>query len=137
MKDYKISYSINAIYDTYALCQDVEGNFKKVNYTKAEDGIEIGDITDTYVMEVSESEKTALEAMKSTAETYEKANEEFSKLKKDVDTYSTKIAELEATVDEKEKAIEDCSTKYSEAEQKIETLKTTFSEKEAPFCSKS
>lgn len=130
-KGYKVSYSINAIYDTYALCQDVEDNFKKVNYTKTENGIEIGDIADTYVMEVSESEKSALEAMKSETETYEKANEEFSKLKEDVDTYSTKIAELEATVAEKEKAIEDCSTKYSEAEQEIETLKTTFSEKEA------
>ena len=119
-----IEYDICEIYDEYAVVRNYsEGIFERVYYTKNDetDSVELGDRVRCYIMDVSEAEKTALDALHGlNNNTYEKVDE----------VYSTALADVEAKTGELNTANEALNAKIVEFDALTETYNTEKSENE-------
>ena len=117
-----VEYDICEIYDEYAVVRNYsEGIFERVYYTKNDetDSVELGDRVRCYIMDVSEAEKTALDALHGlNNNTYEKVDE----------VYSTALAEVEAKTGELNTANEALNAKIVEFDALTETYNTEKSE---------
>ena len=127
--NWEISYTILDIYDDYALVYSYEaGSYERVYYTKNDetDSIELGARKKCYVIDITEEEKTALEALRAfNGGTYEKIDEniqEINTIKQQNSEFSTKIEELNNTVStlttERDTSVEN----YNNAQAQISTL---------------
>ena len=127
--NWEISYTILDIYDDYALVYSYEaGSYERVYYTKNDetDSIELSARKKCYVIDVTEEEKTALEALRAfNGGTYEKIDEniqEIDTIKQQNSEFSTKIEELNNTVStlttERDTSVEN----YNNAQEQISTL---------------
>lgn len=119
-----VEYDICEIYDNYAVVRNYsEGIFERVYYTKddATDSVELGERARCYILDVSEAEKTALDALHGLNNgTYEKLDE----------TYSAALAEVETKNGELIAANKALSTKTAEFDTLTETYNTEKSENE-------
>lgn len=119
-----VEYDICEIYDEYAVVRNYsEGIFERVYYTKNDetDSVELGDRVRCYIMDVSEGEKAALDALHSlNNNTYEKVDE----------TYSNALAEVEAKTGELNAANEALEAKTAEFDALTETYNTEKSANE-------
>ena len=119
-----VEYDICEIYDEYAVVRNYsEGIFERVYYTKNDetDSVELGDRVRCYIMDVSETEKAALDALHGlNSNTYEKVDE----------VYSTALAEVEAKTGELNTANEALNAKIVEFDALTETYNTEKSENE-------
>ena len=126
---WEVSYTILDIYDDYALVYSYEaGSYERVYYTKNDetDSIELGARKKCYVIDITEEEKTALEALRAfNGGTYEKIDEniqEINTIKQQNSEFSTKIEELNNTVStlttERDTSVEN----YNNAQAQISTL---------------
>ena len=126
---WEVSYTILDIYDDYALVYSYEaGSYERVYYTKNDetDSVELGARKKCYVIDVTEEEKTALEALRAfNGGTYEKIDEniqEIDTIKQQNSEFSTKIEELNNTVStlttERDTSVEN----YNNAQAQISTL---------------
>ena len=127
--NWEITYTILDIYDDYALVYNYEaGSYERVYYTKNDetDSIELGARKKCYVIDVTEEEKTALDALRAfNGGTYEKIDEniqEINTIKQQNSEFSTKIEELNNTVStlttERDTSVEN----YNNAQAQISTL---------------
>ena len=127
--NWEITYTILDIYDDYALVYSYEaGSYERVYYTKNDetDSVELGARKKCYVIDVTEEEKTALEALRAfNGGTYEKIDEniqEIDTIKQQNSEFSTKIEELNNTVStlttERDTSVEN----YNNAQAQISTL---------------
>ena len=127
--NWEIAYTILDIYDDYALVYSYEaGSYERVYYTKNDetDSIELGARKKCYVIDVTEEEKTALDALRAfNGGTYEKIDEniqEIDTIKQQNSEFSTKIEELNNTVStlttERDTSVEN----YNNAQAQISTL---------------
>lgn len=127
--NWEITYTILDIYDDYALVYSYEaGSYERVYYTKNDetDSVELGARKKCYVIDVTEEEKTALEALRAfNGGTYEKIDEniqEIDTIKQQNSEFSTKIEELNNTVStlttERDTSVEN----YNNAQEQISTL---------------
>lgn len=127
--NWEITYTILDIYDDYALVYSYEaGSYERVYYTKNDetDSIELGARKKCYVIDVTEEEKTALDALRAfNGGTYEKIDEniqEINTIKQQNSEFSTKIEELNNTVStlttERDTSVEN----YNNAQAQISTL---------------
>ncbi len=130
-----IEYDICEIYDEYAVVRNYsEGCFERVYYTKNDetDSVELGERVRCYIMDVSEAEKNALDALHAMNEgTYEKVDENFQAAKDAVEVANTnlnaKIEEFDAlnsTVETLTTEKSNFETKIGELEESISTLTT-------------
>ena len=130
-----IEYDICEIYDEYAVVRNYsEGCFERVYYTKNDetDSVELGERVRCYIMDVSEAEKKALDALHAMNEgTYEKIDENFQAAKDAVEVannnLTTKIEEYDAlnsTVETLTTEKSNFETKIGELEESISTLTT-------------
>ena len=130
-----IEYDICEIYDDYAVVRNYsEGCFERVYYTKNDetDSVELGERVRCYIMDVSEAEKNALDALHAMNEgTYEKIDENFQAAKDAVEVANTnlnaKIEEFDAlnsTVETLTTEKSNFETKIGELEESISTLTT-------------
>ena len=91
-----IEYDICEIYDEYAVVRNYsEGCFERVYYTKNDetDSVELGDRVRCYIMDVSEAEKNALDALHAmNNNTYEKVDENYQAAKDAAETANTSLA---------------------------------------------
>jgi chromosome segregation ATPase len=116
-----IDYAIVDIYDEYAIVYNYENNsYAQVTYTKSDEDntVALGEFKTVYAMFVTESEKNALEALRTlNGDSFELVNEKFS---------AAIEAELAAnnSVEEANAKIEEYSTKISELENNLTTLNT-------------
>ena len=121
--DWVVEYGIVDIYDEYAVVRNYfEGTFERVYYTKNDetDSVELGERVRCYFLDVTESEKKALEALHGLNDnTYEKVDE----------TYSSALAEVEAKTGELNTANETIETLNGE----IANLNTTVETKTAEY----
>lgn len=121
--DWVVEYGIVDIYDEYAVVKNYfEGIFERVYYTKSDetDSVELGERVRCYFLDVTESEKKALEALHGLNDnTYEKVDE----------TYSSALAEVEAKTGELNTANETIETLNGE----IANLNTTVETKTAEY----
>lgn len=106
---WEVTYTICDIWDDYALVFNyAENRYERVAYTKDDenDMVSLGEKTVCYIIDVTEREKAALEALRATnGGSYElvdekfnsgaQAAEEVSVLNEKINEYSTKITELE------------------------------------------
>lgn len=108
--NWMVEYDICAIYDDYAVVRNYsEGIFERVYYTKddATDSVELGERARCYFIDVTEAEKSALDALHDlNNSTYEKVDE----------TYSNALAEVEAKTGELNSANEALEAKNAEFE---------------------
>lgn len=127
--NWEVSYTILDIYDDYALVYSYEaGSYERVYYTKNDetDSVELGARKKCYVIDVTEEEKTALDALRAfNGGTYEKIDEniqEINTIKQQNSEFSTKIEELNNTVStlttERDTSVEN----YNNAQAQISTL---------------
>ena len=120
--DWVVEYGIVDIYDEYAVVRNYfEGTFERVYYTKNDetDSVELGDRVRCYFLDVTESEKKALEALHGlNNNTYEKVDE----------TYSNALTEIEAKTGELNTANEALEAKTAEFDALTETYNTEKSE---------
>lgn len=156
-----IKYWLCEVYDDYAVAQanTSEGDFIRAYYTKNDDTITITGTEPCFMLDVTEVEKVALEAMKAVSGDYEKASADYSAFETKITEMTTELETLksslaaaeeskataqteftsqkealEATIAEKESALTDAAEKYSVLEsEKIElenTKNDLFNEKE-------
>lgn len=102
---WEVTYSICEIFDEYAIVFNYEtGSYERVYYTKNDeaDSVELGKRKKCYMVDVTEEEKVALEALrKFNGDTYERIDEtvqEIDTIKQQNSEFSTKIEELNTTV---------------------------------------
>ena len=126
---WEVSYTILDIYDDYVLVYSYEaGSYERVYYTKNDetDSVELGARKKCYVIDITEEEKTALEALRAfNGGTYEKIDEniqEINTIKQQNSEFSIKIEELNNTVStlttERDTSVEN----YNNAQAQISTL---------------
>ena len=122
--EWMIEYDICEISDEYAVVRNyAEGIFERVYYTKNDetDSVELGERVRCYIMDVSEAEKKALDALHGLNNgTYEKVDE----------TYSNALAEVEAKTGELNTANEALEAKTADFDALTETYNTEKSENE-------
>ena len=121
-----INYAICDVYDEYAIVRNYEeAIFERVYYTKNEDDtISLGDKVRCFIVDVTESEKTTLDAIQRlNGGSFTAAEEVY-----------TKVEELNGKVDELNGKIEEFTTQLATAEeekvnfeQKIEELNGSIS----------
>lgn len=130
--NWRCSCHIMSVYDDYALCYDNDlKNYTRVYYTKTDDSVIIGDKVTVYIVDVTETEYNALEAMKSINGTYEKVNEQFNQtmeenktLKDEVEKYTQTIEDNNSKLSDFEKSVIEKDNTISEYSKTIETLKS-------------
>lgn len=93
-----ITYAICDVYDEYAVCYNYEAQqFERVYYTKddASDSLTLGDRIRCYIVDVTEKEKIALEALQAlNGGNFELVDEKYAKIAE----YEQKIEELDSSV---------------------------------------
>ena len=130
-----IEYDICEIYDDYAVVRNYsEGCFERVYYTKNDetDSVELGERVRCYIMDVSEAEKKALDALHTMNEgTYEKVDENYQAAKDAAETAANDLAAkveeyntLSGTVETLTTEKSNFETKIGELEESISTLTT-------------
>lgn len=130
-----IEYDICEIYDDYAVVRNYsEGCFERVYYTKNDetDSVELGERVRCYIMDVSEAEKNALDALHAMNEgTYEKVDENYQAAKDAAETAANDLAAkveeyntLSGTVETLTTEKSNFETKIGELEESISTLTT-------------
>ena len=135
-----LDYAICDVYDEYAVVFNIrEGGYERAYYTKddATDSLEITKKETTYIIDVNEEEKRALEVLHTiNGETYEKVdetvnslNEENATLKEENENFSQKIEEQVGQIStlEQEKAdvqaeLDKVNENYTAAQSQIESL---------------
>lgn len=119
--NYIVDYGICAVYDDYALVRNYgTGDYERVYYSKDDDSdsLKLGDRIKCFIVDVTESEKTALDTIqKLNNNTFEKIDETFAAAQ---DSVASLTAELEA---EKEK-VSDFSLKNEQLMEEKATLET-------------
>lgn len=123
-----VEYDICAIYDEYALVSNyAEGTYERIYYTKDDenDSLTINARERCYIMDVSESEKNALESLQKLH------NNTFEQIDSDYQEISTNLQEANHSLEEKENEIvtlreekSNFSTKYEEEVELNSTLIT-------------
>lgn len=127
--NWEITYTICDIYDDYALAYNYEtGSYERVYYTKvdAADSIELGERKKCYVIDVTEDEKKALDALRAfNGGTYEKIDENV----KDVGTIKQQNSEFSIKIEELNNSVATLTTErdtnaqnYTNAQATISTL---------------
>ena len=127
--NWEVSYTILDIYDDYALVYSYEaGSYERVYYTKNDetDSVELGARKKCYVIDITEEEKTALEALRAfNGGTYEKIDEniqEINTIKQQNSEFSIKIEELNNTVSTLTTERDTSVKNYNNAQAQISTL---------------
>ena len=130
--NWMIEYDICEIYDEYAVVKNyAEGIFERVYYTKNDetDSVEITNRVRCYFMDVTEAEKTALDALHGLNEgTYEKVDENYQAAKDAAETannsLATKIEEYNTLSETLETEKSNFETKIGELNESVTTLTT-------------
>ena len=127
--NWEITYTILDIYDDYALVYSYEaGSYERVYYTKNDetDSVELGARKKCYVIDITEEENTALEALRAfNGGTYEKIDEniqEINTIKQQNSEFSIKIEEINNTVSTLKTERDTSVENYNNAQAQISTL---------------
>ena len=129
-----VEYGICDIYDEYAIVRNfAEGKFERIYYVKNDesDSLEITNREDCYIVDVNETEKTALKNLHSmNNNTYENVDSNFvsaetlSETTAQLETANNTILELNNSINTLTEQNSEFSTKIGELENSISTLNT-------------
>lgn len=129
-----VEYDICEIYDEYAVVKNYnEGIFERIYYTKddATDSVELGERTRCYFVDVTEAEKSALDALHNlNNNTYEKVDENYSNALAEIETKTAELNTANEALIAKTEAFDSLTETYntekSENETKIEELNNSI-----------
>lgn len=130
--EWLIEYDICEVYDDYAVVKNYAENiWERVYYTKNDetDSVEITGRERCYFTDITESEKKALDAVRTmNNNTYEKLDEVFSELKSEservADELATKVVEYNTLVETNETEKNNFEIKINELTEQVSTLTT-------------
>ena len=137
---WKIDNYVLDVYDDYAIAANSEG-YSRAYYTKNEDDtVSIDKVEACYIVDVTEVELKALEAMKSAASSYEAFEQtatanvaEIENLKSQLAAAGTNLDENTEKVAAYEAQVADYEAKIAEFETKIAEFEATITEKETAY----
>lgn len=111
--DWAIRYAICEVYDDYALCYDYqEETYLRAYYTKndSDDTVTIDNTVKAFIIDVTEGEYNALNALRSQVNTFEQIDEKFAagveaqnnleQKDEEIATYTTQIQEKDTQINE-------------------------------------
>ncbi len=111
--DWAIRYTICEVYDDYALCYDYqEETYLRAYYTKndSDDTVTIDNTVKAFIIDVTEGEYNALNALRSQVNTFEQIDEKFAagveaqnnleQKDEEIATYTTQIQEKDTQINE-------------------------------------
>lgn len=128
---WKCSYYILSVYDDYALCYDRDNKqHTRVYYTKNDNSVTIGEKVTVYIVDVTESEYSALEAMKAIGGTYEATNDKFTEMNENISSLNAKVEECTTKIEEYTQTIESNSATIADYEKTVAEKDATIAEKE-------
>ena len=139
--NWEIEYELCDIYDEYALCYN--GQYYRCYYTKNDEdnSVVLGDMQRTYIMDISEAEMNALNAVRAanggTFEEidakYQSALNDYATLKGEKETADATIATLEETNNSLQETINSGADTISSLNSKIEELNSEISTQKESF----
>lgn len=116
-------YSVCDIYDQYAVVYNLpENSYERVYYTKDDstDSLSLGERKKCYIVDVTESEKNALETIQAlNGGTYEKIDEKFN----EISNLEEKVSEFEQKIEEKDTAISTLTTERDQFSTELEEVR--------------
>ena len=125
--NWTVTCSISAVYDDYALVYNYEtGNFQRAYYSKNDesDMVELGDIMNVYVMDVTENEKATLDTLRAlNGGTYDLVDDVLTNAQanfEQVSDFSAKIEELNETISTLNSEKADIEAKAAEYSAQVE-----------------
>lgn len=126
---WKYDYCVIDTYDDYALCRDIKNQkFVRVPYTKDDtnNSVSLGESQEVFIVDVTQSEYSALLALQAVGGTYEKSQELFTELKTKINNLEAEVAEykknnnaFQADKEQLEKSIKEKESVISEYDKKI------------------
>lgn len=138
-KDWEVNYHIVDVYDDYAVCYNIEtSQHERVVYTKGEDTVTLGERTIVKIVDVTETEYKALEAMKNmNGDTFEKVDENYSNIKTEKEKVENEFSTIKETKEKLEidfaaektthkEVVTDFTTKIEKLEKEISEEKVKF-----------
>lgn len=126
-----VEYGICDVYDEYAIAYNyVEGIFERIYYIKddATDSVSIERKERCYILDINESEKRALEALRAlNGDTYDLVDEKFAQienLNQQILENSTKLEELNTTISTLTVERDEANSQLNIANEQLNTLNT-------------
>lgn len=124
------TYSINSVYDDYAIAFNLEtGDYERVYYIKddSSDEITIGERVKCFIIDVTETEKNTLDTLRLiNGNTYELVNENLLNAEKNAEenaTFGIKIEEQENTISTLTTERDEARNSYAALSAEVEELK--------------
>lgn len=131
--NWTLDYAVQDIYDQYALVYSYEDqSYYRVQYTKDDEtnSVTLGNKEKTFIMDVSESELSALKALKAlNGDTYEKIDEVFSEKDTTIETLNNSISEKETSIETLTQEKEAYSIQVADLNKDKEALEGIIAEK--------
>ena len=118
--NWTVTYAICDVYDEYAVCYNYEHQqFERVYYTKDDenDSLALGDKVRCYIMDVTENEKKALQALQ------DLNGGNFELIDEKITEYEQKIEELNSSISTLEQEKGEISSLLEETKASLSTLK--------------
>lgn len=130
---WKIDNYVLDVYDDYAIAANSEG-YKRAYYTKNEDDtVTIDKVEDCYIVDVTETELKALEAMKSVSGTYEAFEQTATENVTEIENLKSQLAAAGASLDEATEKVSAYEAQVAEFETKVAEFEATIAEKETAY----
>lgn len=129
----KYVYSIMEVYDDYALCRKrKENKFVRIPYQKdnVNNTVSVGEPIDVFIVDVTESEYNALNAMKAANGSFEASLEAYNNAKNTVETLTAEKESFEKTVEELNGTVADFEATKTQLENTISEKENTITEKD-------
>lgn len=130
--EWELTYMISDVYDEYALAFNIQENgYERVYYKKDDetDSLELLEREVTYIVDVTETEKKALQALHELNNGFENVDTNYSDLQNDnqalhskVDEYENTINSLEEEKGQMEASLNEAKENFANAEATIEEL---------------
>lgn len=124
--NWTVTYAICDVYDEYAVCYNYElQQFERVYYTKddATDSLALGDKVRCFIVDVTEKEKIALDALQTlNGGNFELVDENYGKIAE----YEQKIEELEAEKVTFQQEMSEVAQTLSETKEALDSTKETL-----------
>lgn len=124
--NWTITYAICDVYDEYAVCYNYEHQqFERVYYTKDDenDSLALGDKVRCYIMDVTENEKKALQALQDlNGGNFELIDEKITEYEQKIEELNSSISTLEQEKGEISSLLEEAKTSLSTLEEENTSL---------------
>ena len=129
--NWELNYMIKEVYDDYALAIGRTG-FIRAYYTKDGDTVTLGETVPVKIIDVTESEYTALETMKSIGGTYENLQTAYNSNIEKINQLESQKAEFE----QKENDFNEMKNNFEKEKEELTTSLTSKDEEIAQFNTK-